>query len=214
MESKLFPKVFGWMFIGLLVTALSGYFVSMNETMLYNIFSGGWYWILLIVEIIIVIFLAARIRKMSTVTAITCFLLYSLINGITLSTIFISYELTSIGLIFGITAGLFMLFAFVGYITKIDLSKIGSILLMALIGIIIATIVNIFLKNETLDIILCIIGIIVFLGLIIYDTKKIKDLALTIPNENNAAIIGAFELYLDFINIFIRLLRLFGNARD
>ena len=214
MEKKLYPKVFMWMFIGLLVTFLTGFFVSTNENMLMSIFSGGAYFILVLLELGVVIFLSARIHKMSSATAKICFIIYSFLTGLTLSSIFVVYKLESIMLIFLVAAFLFGVFAIIGYKTKLDLTRFGTILLMMLLGIILCTVINIFLGNETFDIIICIISIIVFLGFVAFDIQKIKRLENSMIDRENLAIIGALELYLDFINIFLDLLRLFGDSRD
>lgn len=214
MEKKSYPKVFMWMFIGLLVTFLTGFFVSTNENMLMSIFSGGAYFILVLLELGVVIFLSARIHKMSSATAKICFIIYSFLTGLTLSSIFVVYKLESIMLIFLVAAFLFGVFAIIGYKTKLDLTRFGTILLMMLLGIILCTVINIFLGNETFDIIICIISIIVFLGFVAFDIQKIKRLENSMIDKENLAIIGALELYLDFINIFLDLLRLFGDSRD
>jgi len=214
MENKLYPKVFMWMAVGLLVTFLTGFIVSTNENMLLSIFGGGKYFFFIIAELAVVIFLSARIHKMKATTARICFILYSFLTGLTFSSIFVVYELESIMLIFLVAAFLFGVFAIIGYKTNIDLSKLGTILIMLLLGIIVCTVVNIFLGNETFDIIICIVSIVVFLGFVAYDIQKIKRLENSMMEEDKIAIIGALELYLDFINIFLDLLRLFGNSRD
>lgn len=210
-NNKIFSKVFMWMFIGLLVTFLTGYVVSINDTMLYNVFSGGTYFILIVVELVLVIFLSARIHKMQTTTARIIFILYSFVTGLTFGSIFVVYKITSIMLVFLITALLFGIFALIGYFTKLDLTKIGTILLMMLFGIVICSIVNIFLQSSTFNLIVSCISVVVFLGLVAYDMQKIKRLYGQIEDSDKMAIIGALELYLDFINIFLDLLRLFGN---
>lgn len=214
MKNSIFPKVFMWMFVGLLVSFGTGYFVYNNPNMLYNIFSTSLYYIIIIAELLIVIFLSARIQKMNPLTAKLSFLLYSIVTGLTLSIIFVAFEITSIIYVFIITAFVFLLFALLGYSTKIDLSKYSTLLLMGLIGLIITTIVNIFLNNTLLDIILNWVGIIIFVGLIAYDIQKIKRYELIIDDQDKAAILGALDLYLDFINIFLRLLSLFGKSKD
>jgi len=211
--NKIMQKTFGWMFVGLLLTFLTGYYVSTNENMLYNIFSSNLYFILIIVEIVLVIFLSARLHKMSTTTARITFMLYSFVTGLTFSSIFIAFSMSSIMLVFLITAILFGIFALIGYFTNIDLSKFSTFLLMALIGIIICTIVNMFLNNGLFELIITIVSVIIFLGYTAYDIHKVKNLAGQI-DEDKLAIIGALELYLDFINLFIDLLRLFGKSRD
>lgn len=210
MNKNIFVKVFAWMFLGLLVTFGTGYFVSTNENMLYSIFSKGYYWIFIIGELAAVIFLSARIRKMKPMTAKIVFLLYAFLTGLTFSTIFVVYALESIMSVFLIAACIFGVFALIGYFTKADLTKLGTYLLMGLIGIILCVFVNIFLGNNTFDIVISIISIIVFLGFTAYDMQKIKALEYEME-EDNVAIYGALQLYLDFINIFLDLLRLFGR---
>lgn len=213
MENKIYSKVFLWLFIGMLVTFITGIYTTTNEAALSVIFSGGFYWILVVAELLLAIFLSARIHKMSSTTARICYLLYTFLTGLTFSSLFIVYKLESILLVFGITSLLFLVFALIGKTTKIDLSKLGTYLLMMLLGIIICSIINIFLGNSTFDLVISCISIIVFLGYIAYDVQKIKRLNGFLA-EDNLAVIGAFELYLDFINIFIDLLRLFGKADD
>ncbi len=210
-NNKAFGKVFMWMFIGLLITFLTGYVVSSNDNMLYNIFSGGTYFILIIIELVLVVYLSARIHKMQVTTARIVFILYSFVSGLTFGSIFIVFKMSSIMLIFLITAILFGIFALIGRFTKLDLTKAGTILLMMLLGIVICTFVNVFLKNDTLDLFVSYISIIVFLGFTAYDMQKIKMLSYEFDDEDKIAIIGALELYLDFINIFIDLLRIFGK---
>lgn len=210
-NNKVFGKVFMWMFIGLLITFLTGYVVSSNDNMLYNIFSGGTYFILIIIELVLVVYLSARIHKMQVTTARIVFILYSFVSGLTFGSIFIVFKMSSIMLIFLITAILFGIFALIGKFTKLDLTKAGTILLMMLLGIVICTFVNVFLKNDTLDLFVSYISIIVFLGFTAYDMQKIKMLSYEFDDEDKIAIIGALELYLDFINIFIDLLRIFGK---
>lgn len=212
--NKIFPKIFLWMFIGLAVTFGIAYYVSLNENMIYNLFSGYKFMLIVIAEIVIAIVLSARIRKMNPLVAKGLFLLYAGLTGLTFSSIFIVYQLTSIMYVFGITSCLFLVFGLLGYFTKIDLTKIGIYLVMALFGIIIVSLINMFIGSEVLDLGLCVIGIIVFLGFIAYDIQVIKRNLYGVDNEENFAIIGAFELYLDFINLFVKLLRLFGKSRD
>ena len=213
MNNKIYSKVFMWMFIGLLVTFITGIYTSTNVDALEVIFNKSGYWILLIVELGLAIFLSARIHKMSPTTARICYLLYTFFTGLTFSSIFIVYKIESIMLVFLVTAILFLIFAIIGKTTKVDLTKISTILLMALLGIIICTIINIFLQNSTFDMILSGISVLIFLGFIAYDIQKIRRLDGWV-NEENLAVIGAFELYLDFINIFLDLLNLFGNSKD
>ena len=213
MKNNLYSKMFMWMFVGLLITFLVGYYVSTNENMIYNIFATKFYWVIYIAEIVTVIVLSARILKMSKNGAIFGFLLYSFLSGLTFSSIFITFKMSSIIFIFLITALVFLIFALIGYFTKINLTKLGTILFMGLIGILIASIINIFVQSQTFDLILVIVGIIVFIGYIAYDINKVKRLEGQI-DEDKLSIIGALELYLDFINLFIRLLQLFGKSKD
>ena len=213
MEKSVYPKIFMWMFIGLLITFGTGYFVATSEEMLTAVFSSGIYFILIIAELATVIFLSSRIQKMSVTTARLSFILYSFLTGLTFSSIFVVYKLSSILFVFLIAAVVFLFFAIVGAVTKIDLSKLGTILLMMLVGIILCSLLNAFIGSENFDIALCIISLIIFFGFIAYDMQKIRRLSGQF-DEDKLAIIGALELYLDFINIFVDLLRIFGNSRD
>ncbi len=215
MEMKgIFPKVFLWLFVGLFVTFATGLYVSTNENMLYNIFSTNAYWFIFVAEILVVIFLSARIQKMSSTTAIFAYLGYSVLSGLTFASIFVLFTVPSIMLTFGVASLLFLIFGLIGYFTHVDLSKWGMILLLGLVGIIIMSLVNIFLNVEMVDFIISIVAVVIFVGYIAYDIQKIKHLSGIITDENKLAIIGALELYLDFINLFIHLLQILGNRRD
>ena len=215
MNTTILAKVFGWMFIGLLVTFITGYFVSMNINMLLNLFTTAGLVILLIVEVGLVIFLSARIHKMSPTTAKICFLLYSFVTGLSFSAYFVVFELNSLILVFLITAIVFAIFAVVGMTLKLDLTKLGTYLMMALLAILICMIVNIFLNNSTFDLIISTIGVLIFIGYTAYDVQKIVRMSdMNMLPEENLAIYGALDLYLDFINLFVHLLQLIGNARD
>lgn len=210
--NNVFKKVYMWMFIGLLLTFATGYFVSINENMAYKVYSL--YWVLAIIEIILVIVLSARIGKMNITTSRIMFLTYSFMSGLTFSSVFIAYDMRSIIIVFLISSLLFLIFAILGYITKLDLTSVGTFLLMALIGIVICSIINIFVGNGTFEIVICSISILIFLGFTAYDVNKIKQLQDIYPDEDSLAIVGALELYLDFINIFLDLLRIVANNRD
>ena len=212
-ENKLFSKVFMWMFIGLAITFGIGYYVSLHANMLYNIFSVL-YIFLAIAEIVLVLVLSARIRKLKPTTAKVLFCIYSFLTGLTFSSIFVVYSMTSIMYVFGITALIFLIFAAIGYYTKIDLTKIGIYLFMILIGIIICAIINIFVGSAKFDFALTVLCLIVFIIYIAYDIQVLKRNMYMIENEENLAIYSALQLYLDFINIFLRLLRLLGKGRD
>ena len=215
MNNKFLSKVFGWMFIGLLVTFGTGFLVSSNENILINVLSGPGLAVILIMEIALVIFLTARIAKMSSSVAKASFILYSFVNGLFFSTYFVEFEISSLIFVFLITAIVFAIFALIGATTKLDLTKMGTYLLMGLIGIIICGVINIFVGSSSFDFILSVIGVILFLGYTAYDVKLImhSDKFAMIPEEN-LAIYGALELYLDFINLFIRLIEFFGKRSD
>lgn len=212
--NNVYAKMFMWLGIGLLVTFLTGYTVSINQNMLEFMFTGSTWLICVIAEVVLVIFLSARIMKMSPTTANICFILYSFVTGLTFSSIFVVYEITSIIYIFGLAAGLFIIFALIGHFIKMDLTKLGTFLIMILLGVIICFIVNMFIGNETFNIGLTIICFIVFLLYVAYDINKVKYLLDRFPSSDNLAIYGALQLYLDFINIFIDLLRLFGKNKN
>lgn len=208
-------KTFGWMFIGLLVTFLTGYVISMNPNMLLNVMSTTGLILIITIEFALVIFLSARITKMKPITAKISFLLYSFVSGLTFSSIFIAYEMSSIIFVFLITAILFAIMAAIGAFTKIDLTKVGTYLLIALFGVILCTIVNIFLNSSSLDLIISIVIILIFIGFTAYDVQKISRLSeMNLIAEDNLAIYGALELYLDYINLFLQLIRFFGNNND
>lgn len=215
MKNKLMSETFLWMFFGLLVTFLTGYGVSMSETMILNIYKSSMYIVLCVVELALVIFLSARIYKMQKNTARICFLLYSFVTGLSLSSIFVIYRLDSILYIFLIAAVVFLVFGLLGYFTKLDLTKLGTYLMMILFAIIICFILNIFIASENFDFALTILSLLVFMGFTAYDMQKIKRLSENseIPEEN-LSIIGALNLYLDYINIFLDLLSLFGKSKD
>lgn len=206
---------FIWMFVGLLVTFLTGFAVAHNEVMIVNIFKNSIYWVLCIVELVLVIFLSAKVRTMGKNTARISFLLYSFVSGLTFSSVFVIYKLTSILYVFLLAAIIFLIFGLIGYFTKLDLTKIGTYLMMALFAVIICFIINIFVGSETFDMVTSIICILIFIGFTAYDVQKIKNLALEddVPEEN-LAIVSALNLYLDYINIFLHLLSIIGNSKD
>lgn len=212
MIEKIMPKVFLWMCIGLAVTFVTGSVIANNPSAVIEIFKGGNVFILAIVEIALVIFLSARISKMSATTAKLMFILYSFVTGLTFSSIFIVYEISSIIYVFLATSIIMLLFAFLGYTTKLDLTKLGTYLFMAIIGVLVMMIINLFVGSESFSIGIAVLSVVIFVGYIAYDVQKIKYLFETnvIPEEN-LAIYGALQLYLDFINIFIDLLRIFGR---
>lgn len=212
----LMRKVYVWMTMALAITGICAYGVATSPSLLQLIYGNSMtLWVLIAAELGLVFYTTARINKLSLTTATTLFALYSALNGVTLASIFLVYSITSIVQVFFITAGTFAAMAAYGYFTKADLSKIGNILFMALIGLVIATVVNIFLKSAMFDMILSYIGVLVFVGLTAWDSQKIKQmLALQADMSEGAqkiALMGALTLYLDFINLFIYLLRIFGS---
>ena len=205
-------KVFAWLFVGLLVTFASGYLTASNVGLLKAIFSGSGYWVIFILEIVIAIVLGARINNMDPTIAKVLYILYAGLTGLTFSSIFIIYKITSIIFIFLLAALVFGIFALIGKHTNIDLGKFSTYLLMALLAVIILEVVNIFIMNNTLDMALCIISLVIFFGYTAFDMQRISRMSEF--ESDNMAIYGAFQLYLDFINIFIKLLRLFGKEKD
>ena len=215
----LMRKVYLWMALALVITGLTAYFVATNETLLTMLVTNQiLFWGLAIAELGLVIGLTAAINKLSLTTATLMFVIYSVINGATMSFIFLAYTASSITNVFFITAGTFVAMAAFGYFTKTDLSSMGKYLVMAIIGIIIASIVNIFTKSEGLTVILNYLGVLVFVGLTAYDSQKIKEMLLAAPDAGEGAqkvaLLGALSLYLDFINLFLYLLRILGSRRD
>ena len=207
-------KVYGKMSLGLLATAVTSFLMLSNESLLTLLFSSSaTMWLLFAAELGLVIFLSARIDKMSSSMATTMFYIYSVLNGVTLTPIFLIYTGASIATTFAITAGTFGVMSIAGYVTKQDLSKFGSILFMALIGLIVCVIVNIFLQNTMFELLISAAGVLIFTGLTAWDTQAIKRMcAETDPSMlGKVATMGALTLYLDFINLFLYLLRFFGS---
>lgn len=213
----LMRKVYVWMTLALVLTGITAYGVASSPGLMMTIIqTPAIMWGLIIAELAIVIAISAAINRLSLTTATLLFVLYSVLNGATLSLIFAVYTMSSIANVFFITAGTFGVMAAYGYFTKRDLSSWGKLLLMALIGLIIATLVNVFLvKSSGFDLILSYAGVLIFVGLTAYDTQKIKQmLAMQTDMGEGAqkvALLGALSLYLDFINLFLYLLRIFGR---
>ncbi len=210
---KGYSKMFLWLFIGLLITFCLGFGLSFYEKALVKVLGGYKFLIIVLIEVGIAIFFAARLQKMSKATAIVCYTLYSILTGITFGVIFVIYKLSSILSVFLATSIVFLIFAIIGAKVKKDMSKLGMWLMMALIGTIVVSIINIFIGSSVLYTVISIIAILIFLGYIIYDMQKAEALMEEV-GEEKGAIFGAFQLYLDFINIFIRLLELFGDLKD
>jgi len=212
----LIRKVYVWMCLALLITAGTAYRVSNSEEILRVIFSSKMsFFGIIIAQFAIVWFLSARIKTLTFTTATVLFALYSVLMGVTMSCIFLAYTQSSIASTFFITAGTFAVMSIYGFTTKRDLTSIGGLLIMALVGLIIASVVNYFLKSSMFDLIISCIGVLIFVGLTAYDTQKIKALMNQENTEENQkmAIIGSLMLYLDFINLFLFLLRIFGRRR-
>ena len=182
--------------------------------MLLSIFGGPIFWIIIILEFALVIFFSARVHKMKPVTARISFLLYSFVSGLTFSSIFVGFEIGSVMYVFLIAAVVFAIFGAIGYFINTDLNRISTFLLMGLLALIICCVVNIFLANSTFDLIISIIAILIFFGFTAYDIQQMKILSNAGIDNEVVAINGAFQLYLDFINIFLHLLTLIGNSKD
>lgn len=214
--AKYTAKVFAWMFLGLVLTAVASLVTALVPGIQELVFSNRLVFFgLILLNLGIVIFISARFTKMSYATLVGSFLLYSIIEGLVFSFIFAIYDFRVITTSFGITAVTFGIMSIVGYTTKTDLTNFGRLLMMALVGIIIASVINLFLGSETLYWIVSYVGVAIFVGLIAYDTQKIKSYAM-IPDaemRRKAGIMGALSLYLDFINLFLLILRIFGNRR-
>lgn len=215
-QSDFIRKVFNWMGLGLAVTALSSLYTASSPALLQLVFGNSIVLILLIVaELGLVMALSAAINRIQSSTALLMFFAYSLLNGVTLAAIFLVYTRASIASTFFVTAGTFGAMSLYGYTTKRDLTSWGSFLFMGLIGVIIASLVNFFLQSPMIYWLITYAGIIVFVGLTAYDTQQIKQMAHAgfsgSEDERRGAIIGALKLYLDFINLFLLLLRVFGR---
>ena len=215
-QTLLIRRVYVWMCAALFITAGTAYRVSNSEELLRIIFSSKMsFFGIIIAQFAIVWFLSARIKTLSFTTATILFALYSVLMGVTMSCIFLAYTQSSIASTFFITAGTFAVMSIYGFTTKKDLTSWGNLLFMALVGLIIAMLVNFFLKSSMMDLIISCIGVLIFVGLTAYDTQKIKALLNQETTEENQkmALLGSLMLYLDFINLFLFLLRIFGRRR-
>lgn len=211
-------KVYAWMTLALAVSAIAAFYTASSETLIRFIYGTRWgIWALLIAEIALVVYLSARLNKISFATGAVVFGIYSLLNGVTLSSILLAYSAGTVYTAFLSTALTFGVMSLIGYTTKKDLTSIGSFLMMALVGLIIASLVNIFLRNSMMDTIITYLGLFIFIGLTAYDTQKIKQ-AISMQGQwsidvRKIALIGALTLYLDFINLFLYIVRLLGDRR-
>jgi uncharacterized protein len=214
-------SVYNWMSIGLALTGFVALYVSSNDALMRILFSNPLLLIILIIAQLGLVFsVSGMVHKMSAGTATSLFVLYAALNGVTVSFIFLAYTQASIVSTFFICAGTFVGCSIYGWTTKRDLTSFGGFLMMGLIGIIIASLVNMFIRSNAMTMMISYIGVFVFVGLTAYDTQKLKNMALTQPAGVDAgvvrkgAILGALSLYLDFINLFLMLLRIFGQSRD
>lgn len=217
-QARFMSKVYLWMSIGLGVTGATGYYVSTSEPLI-ALFLGNKivFYGLLILQLVLVLSLSMLAKKVNAFMATALFLTYSLVSGFTFSVFFLAYTLGSMGIVFGITAAMFAGLALFGYTTKIDLAPMGAFLFIALIGLVVAMVVNIFVQNDMFSTIISMIAVLIFAGLTAYDVQKIKAMNI-IGNEgtdedHKETIYGALTLYLDFINMFIHLLNLLGRRR-
>jgi hypothetical protein len=214
-------SVYNWMGIGLALTGFVAYYVSTSESLIRLVFGNPLLLMVLIVaELGLVFAIAGMVNRMSAATATALFVIYSGLNGVTLSSIFLVYVQTSIVSTFLICAATFIACSLYGWMTKRDLTSLGGFMMMGLIGIVIASLVNLFLQSSSVSAIISYIGVFIFIGLTAYDTQKIKNMAMTQPANldgaviRKGAILGALSLYLDFINLFLMLLSIFGQRRD
>ena len=217
-RNKFLARVYGWMTAALALSGFTAYYTANNPVLIKMIFGSGYgFFILALAEIAIVWILSRTIRRISVTGAVFAFITYSVLNGLTLSSIFFYYTGAVIARVFFISAALFAVMTIYGITTKSNIRSAGRYLMMALIGIIIASLVNIFMRSSMLDWIISIITVVVFSGLTAYDANKMMMAADRADGNDmfkKAAIIGALELYIDFINIFLSLLRIFGRGRD
>lgn len=212
----LIRKVYTWMALALVITGVTAYGVAISPNLINLIFGSKMVFFgLIIAEIAMVMILTARLNKLSLASATMMFIGYSVLNGVTLASIFLVYTMSSIASTFFICAATFGVMSAYGAMTKTDLSSMGKLLFMALIGLIIATLVNVFVGNSMLDLIISYVGVLVFVGLTAWDTQKIKmmlaDADYMDESTQKLALIGALSLYLDFVNLFLYLLRIFGK---
>lgn len=210
-------KVYGWMFLGLLITAGTALFVSSSETLIETFIGNRiLFWILLFGQLGLVFYLSARVEHIAPATAAGLFMLYSAMVGITSSFIFLIYTGASIVSAFVIAGTMFGAMAVFGTLTKRSLAGVGQFMFMGLIGLIIASIVNIFWLNSALYFVISVVGVIVFTGLTAWDAQRLKQMAVALPDGRvgSYAVVGALSLYLDFINLFFFILRIFGGRRN
>jgi FtsH-binding integral membrane protein len=210
-------KVYGWMFVGLLITAVSAFAVASSPALIeIFILNRLVFWVLIIAQLGLVFYLSMRVEHVAPATAALLFMLYSGMTGVTSSVILLIYTGASITSTFIITAGMFGAMAFFGTVTKRSLAGMGQFLFMGLIGLIIASMVGIFWHNDALQFVISVVGVLVFTGLTAWDAQRLKQMAVALPDGRvgSYAVVGALSLYLDFINLFFFLLRFTGSRRD
>jgi FtsH-binding integral membrane protein len=212
-------RVYGWMVLGLAITAAAAFLTLAVPEVLMAIVTNQWLFFGLIIgELVLVVVISAAVGRLSPALAGALFALYAAINGLTLSILLLVYTEASVAVSFGVAAATFGIMTLFGYTTQRDLTKMGSLLFMALIGIVLASLVNLFLNNSAVYWIITYVGVLVFVGLIAYDTQKLKRMALSLGEDGQlaqkASIVGALQLYLDFINLFLMLLRILGRRRS
>ncbi len=218
-QASLFRSVYVWMTLALVITGFTALYVAKSYTLLNLMLQNQMaFWGVLIAELGLVFYMSARINRISFTTATILFIVYSILNGVTMSMLFLIYTMSSIATTFFVTAGTFGAMALFGYATKKDLTRIGNLCIMGVIGLIIASLVNMFLHNSMMDLIISYIGVLLFVGLTAYDSQKIKQMLSGEDIEVNEttqkiALMGALTLYLDFINLFLYLLRILGDRK-
>jgi FtsH-binding integral membrane protein len=210
-------KVYGWMFVGLAITAFVAFAVASSPTLLRYVLTNPFLYIgLIVVELGLVFYLSAKVETLAPNIAMTLFILYSALNGVTFSFVLLVYTGKSIATTFFVTAGMFGALALYGSTTKRSLAGVGQFFFMGLIGLLLASIVGMFWHNDTLQFLIATIGVLVFTGLTAWDAQRLKLMAATVPEGRSTsyAVVGALALYLNFINLFLMLLRLLGGRRD
>jgi FtsH-binding integral membrane protein len=210
-------RVYAWMFLGLLVTAATAFFVASSEPLIEALILNRLvFWILVFGQLGLVFYLSARVDKMSPTTAGALFIVYSATVGITTSVILLAYTGVSLFSTFVVTAGMFGALALFGTFTKRSLAGVGQFMFMGLIGLIIASVVNLFVLSSAVDFVVSVVGVLVFTGLTAWDAQRMKQMAVSLPDGRvgSYAVVGALSLYLDFINLFFFLLRFTGGRRN
>jgi len=210
-------RVYGWMFAGLLITAVTAFAIASSPALIEAVFANRLlFWVIVIAQLGLVFYLSARVERVQPITAAALFLVYSALIGVTTSVVLLVFTASSIAQTFVVTAGMFGALAVFGTVTKRSLAGVGHFMLMGLIGLVLASIVGIFWHNSTLQFVISFIGVIVFTGLTAWDAQRLKQMALQLSDVQvgSYSVVGALSLYLDFINLFFFLLRFMGNRRD